>query len=107
MGGGVNPFEWILPPVALSHHIVDQAAKIGGGDGVSVPGSADAKRSSAQDDAQRQQEEQRQLLSQQAKTAQQKLAESQPENVRKRALAASKALGETGNRQSASAYLAG
>jgi hypothetical protein len=105
MGGGVNPFEWILPPVALSHMIVDEASKIGGGDGVAAPGSPDAKRAAVQDEAGKQQEDQRQLLSQQAKKEEQRLADAQPENVRRRAYSAAKALGESGKRPSASAYL--
>lgn len=30
MGGGVSPFEWILPPVAVTHAAVNAAAQISG-----------------------------------------------------------------------------
>ncbi len=50
MGGGVSPFEWILPPVAATHLIVDQAARNTGGqfgvnpdDIPNTPGSPAAK----------------------------------------------------------------
>jgi|SRR6185295_18688711 len=43
MGGGVSPFEWILPPLALTHTIVDQGAKLAGQKLPPVPGSMDAE----------------------------------------------------------------
>lgn len=42
--GGVNPLEWILPPVALSHILVDTASKaVTGKDAIVTPGSPEAK----------------------------------------------------------------
>lgn len=47
--GGVNPLEWILPPVAISHAIVNTASKaITGKDAVVTPGSAEDKARKAQ-----------------------------------------------------------
>lgn len=53
--GGVNPLEWILPPVAISHAIVNTASKaITGKDVVVTPGSAEdkARKAQAANDAQ-------------------------------------------------------
>ena len=42
--GGVNPLEWILPPLAMSHIIVDTVSKVATGkNAVQMPGSPDAK----------------------------------------------------------------
>lgn len=52
--GGVNPLEWILPPVALSHALVDTAAKaITGKEAIVTPGSSadKARKASAAQDA--------------------------------------------------------
>ena len=46
MGGGVNPIEWVLPPVALTHQALDTA-----GATPPVPGSQAAAAKKAQDDA--------------------------------------------------------
>jgi hypothetical protein len=39
MGGGVNPLEWLVPPVALTHMIVDQGASVAGAKIPAAPGS--------------------------------------------------------------------
>ena len=39
MGGGVNPIEWVLPPLAATHMIVDQGATLTGNKLPPVPGS--------------------------------------------------------------------
>ncbi len=51
MGGGVNPIEWVVPPVALTHTIVDQGASISGKPIPGAPGSQSAEATSAQDEA--------------------------------------------------------
>lgn len=51
MGGGVNPIEWVLPPVALTHMAVDQAASLSGNPIPGVPGSQSAAADKAKDDA--------------------------------------------------------
>ena len=61
MGGGVNPLEWILPPVALAHLAVDQGGKVAseavGGDKLpGVPGSQRVNEDEAAADAQAQQQ---------------------------------------------------
>lgn len=107
MSGGVNPLEWILPPLAISHEIVNAVAGAAGGEGITAPGSPTAKRDKAINAANAEAAKTRQLLSTQAKVEHAKLADAQPENIRKRALAAAKALGESGKRPSASAFLSG
>ncbi len=56
MGGGVNPIEWVVPPLALTHLAVDQGARMGASavganpdDIPAVPGSQAAKAKSASD----------------------------------------------------------
>ena len=51
MGGGVNPIEWVLPPLALTHLAVDQGAKAAGTKAPPAPGSPDEKVASAQEAA--------------------------------------------------------
>lgn len=51
MGGGVNPIEWVLPPLALTHTLVDQGAKAVGAKVPPAPGSPTAKADEAQDAA--------------------------------------------------------
>lgn len=51
MGGGVNPIEWVLPPLALTHLIVDKAADLSGSPIPGVPGSQSAAAAKAKDDA--------------------------------------------------------
>lgn len=42
--GGVNPLEWILPPVALSHILVDTVSEAAtGSKAIVTPGSPEAK----------------------------------------------------------------
>lgn len=51
MGGGVNPIEWVLPPLALSHTLVDLGAKAAGENAPPAPGSPDENAASAQESA--------------------------------------------------------
>lgn len=47
--GGVNPIEWVLPPLALTHLAVDAASKVATGENaLNVPGSAGAKQKQAE-----------------------------------------------------------
>ena len=47
--GGVNPLEWILPPVALTHAVIDTAAQaVTGKEAFVTPGSATDKRQKAE-----------------------------------------------------------
>jgi hypothetical protein len=109
MGGGVHWAEWIVPWVGASHLAVDQALNAAGeGDKrVAVPGSSLDKSRDAQKLAET---ERAQAEAEQQDRA--RLAESQrvaglPENVRKRAGATAKLLGESGKRETASQYLSG
>lgn len=55
--GGVNPLEWIFPPLALSHVVVDTASKaITGKEAAIMPGSPVAKAENAQEEQQREME---------------------------------------------------
>ena len=58
MGGGVNPLEWVMPPVAITHMGLDTGARqfqagVGGNpeDVPSVPNSPAAAQKKAADDA--------------------------------------------------------
>ncbi len=58
MGGGVNPIEWVVPPLALTHLAVDQGSRMGASavganpdDIPAVPGSQAAKAKSNADTA--------------------------------------------------------
>lgn len=109
MGGGVHPAEWIFPIVGATHAAYNMSAQA-----IDVP---DAKlvTPGSRTDKERVAESERQHLSDVAAgEAQQAAADSEakriagmPDNVRKRAVAASQALGATGNRKSASQYLSG
>lgn len=58
--GGVNPIEWVFPPLALTHAAVDVASKAATGENAfNTPGSAGAKQKEAQ-----QQQQQRLSVSQ-------------------------------------------
>jgi len=74
IGGGVNPIEWVLPPVAILHTIVDQAASASGNPIPGVPGSQTAAAKQAEDDAAAQQHAQQDTANQQAKQAADDLA---------------------------------
>ncbi|MGH8865537.1 MAG: hypothetical protein ACREVZ_12955, partial [Burkholderiales bacterium] len=85
MGGGVNPLEWILPPVAVSHAIVNEVAPHAGQTRLVTPESQTARTRTKKRDAA---EQQRQLgLAQTAKDeeAERLRVENLPENVRRRA----------------------
>jgi hypothetical protein len=53
MGGGVNPLEYIIPVVGLTHLAIDEATKAGSGGeaGATAPGSPDDKMGEAEEDA--------------------------------------------------------
>ena len=48
-GGGVSPFEWILPPVAISHQIVNTASQQISGNRAKIvtPGSSTDRQNEA------------------------------------------------------------
>lgn len=49
MGGGVSPFEWIMPPVAISHAAYNAAAQqVSPRAKIEAPGSPDDRRHEAQ-----------------------------------------------------------
>ena len=102
MGGGINPFEWFLPPVALSHAAYNAAAQqVSPRAKLNTPGSRNARESEAQQRLGEAQSERDRLAEEERVTG-------LPENVRKRAGAAAASLGLTGSkRPSASSYLAG
>lgn len=105
MGGGVNPIEWVLPPVAVSHLIVDQAARAAApGIGVNpddipgTPGSPAARAQSAAQEADAASRAQRAQMQGQQDRATQELAartETPQEAVeaRRRAAASAQLLG--------------
>jgi hypothetical protein len=55
MGGGVSPFEWLLPPVAITHNVYNMSAQAAGAGKVKLntPTSANAQEASAIDEQQR------------------------------------------------------
>lgn len=111
MGGGVNPIEWVLPPVALTHLAVDQTAKAIGTPIPPVPGSSDAKTNQALGDAEAAAQAQKDQAARNQSAAEQALAartETPQEAVdaRRRAGLSYQALGSQGKRR-ASQYLAG
>jgi hypothetical protein len=53
VSGGVNPLEWLVPPVAVSHLIVDQGARVAGQRLPPAPGSETAKDEAARAAAER------------------------------------------------------
>lgn len=93
--GGVNPIEWVFPPLALTHAAVDVASKAATGENAfNTPGSAGAKQKEAQ-----QQQQQRLSVSQElaADRARQEAASrpftpQQEEESRKRLASASEFL---------------
>ncbi len=101
MSSAVNPLEWILPPVALSHMALDAA-----GVKINTPGSPNTKRSAGEAQASREADIQKQRLGEQHRAQQQRLSDAEPMNVRRRAEASARALGETG-RRTASQLLSG
>jgi hypothetical protein len=54
-GGGVSPFEWILPPVAIAHHAYNASAQAAGAGKakLNVPTSANEQEESARNEQQR------------------------------------------------------
>lgn len=51
--GGVNPIEWVFPPLALTHAAVDAGSRAATGENAfNTPGSAGAKQKEAQAAAQ-------------------------------------------------------
>jgi len=98
MGGGVNPIEWVLPPLAMSHLLVDQGAKLAGQKLPPVPGSPDAKADDEADAAEAARIKAQDTLTAQGQQAERDLAartETPQEalDARRRAVAASVALG--------------
>lgn len=67
--GGIHPAEWILPPLALNHALVNTVVPL------NTPGSSAAKAASAAKDTAAKQAEQQKLSEQRA---QQIASESQP-----------------------------
>lgn len=111
MGGGVNPIEWVLPPVAISHTLVDQGAKAAGVTPPAIPGSPDAKQKKALGDAEAAQQAQRDQAARNQTKAEQDVAartETPQEalEARRRAGAVYGSLGSGGKRR-ASQYLSG
>lgn len=91
--GGVNPLEWIFPPAALTHAVIDTAAKAATGkEAVVTPGSAVDKQRKAEGEQQRRIQEAQKLSESRA------AAEPKPETAedrlasRRRAIAASEFL---------------
>lgn len=94
MGGGVNPIEWIVPPVALAHVAYNAGAQqVSPRAKIDAPGSSNDRRDDAMEqdrqqmDAARQAEAERQALIPRPQTGEEELAS------RKRAIAASEVLG--------------
>lgn len=98
--GGINPLEWIFPPLAISHAVVNTASKsITGEDAVSLPGSPNAKAKAAQEQQQAELEA-AQKLSQTREAEEPKPLTGDDElKSRRRALAASEFI--TGKRRGA------
>lgn len=94
MGGGVNPIEWVLPPVAIAHAAYNAAAQqVSPRAKIDLPGSPNDKRDTLMEkdrqtlDAARQAEAERQALMPRPQTAAEEYAS------RQRAKAASELLG--------------
>lgn len=100
MGGGVNPIEWILPPVAVAHMAYNAGAQqVSPRAKVDLPGSPNDKRDDLMEqdratmDAARQAEAERQALIPRAQTSQEE------QSSRQRAIAASEMLGGSRKRK--------
>lgn len=94
MGGGVNPIEWVLPPVALGHMAYNAGAQqVSPRAKVDLPGSPNDKRDDLMEkdrqtmEAARQAEAERQALIPRPQTGEEEQAS------RKRAIAATEVLG--------------
>jgi len=103
MSGGVNPLEWLLPPVALAHTAVDLGARIAGvnpEDIPSTPGSPAAREQAAA-------ESQRETLDAARRRADRDRPQTAQEELesRQRRKAASELLGGGGRRRKASQTL--
>lgn len=90
--GGVSPFEWILPPLAASHAIVNTAAGFAGSKGVVAPTSPTAKRDAAQEQMQQTLADQQKLSQQRAAQVVKPFTAEQEFQSRQRALSASEFL---------------
>lgn len=106
---GVHAAEWVMPFVAASHLAVNAGLNAGGKRDLipAVPDTGlskerDAKQKLAETTAQANLDQQRA-----ATLAEQQRVAGLPENVRKRATATAKVLGESGKRPTASEYLSG
>jgi len=104
MGGGVSPFEWIVPPVALAHSSINMAADLAGAKNVKLttPGSSDDQANREQDQGDAGQEAARNATQQQATAAAQVAQDRSPEEeerARIRAKSASELLGGAGRRR--------
>lgn len=100
MGGGVNPIEWVLPPVAIAHAAYNAAAQqVSPRAKIDLPGSPNDKRDTLMEkdrqtlDAARQAEAERQALMPRPQTSDEEYAS------RQRAKAASDILGGGGRRR--------
>ena len=109
MGGGVNPFEWILPPVALSHVAYNAGAQqVSPRAKINAPDSKNDRTAEAEARARDEQQRLGAAQTEAARVAEEERVAGLSENVRKRAGAAASSLGLTGSkRPSASAYLSG
>jgi hypothetical protein len=100
MSGGVNPLEWLFPPLALSHTIADAA-----GVNVTTPGSPRAQQQQAESAMRNEERAREAALRREQRLSEQREVQARPENVRRRAAASAASLGETGKR--ASQFLSG
>ena len=108
-GGGLSPFEWIVPPVALGHKAYNATAQqVSPRAKINAPGSKNANKADADERARIEQKRLGDAQTEAARVAEEERVDALPENVRKRAGAAASSLGLTGSkRPSASSYLSG
>ena len=109
MGGGVNPIEWIFPPLAGAHLAYNAAAQqVSPRAKLNIAGSKNDRTSDAEARARDEQQRLGAAQTEAARVAEEERVAGLSENVRKRAGAAATALGLTGSkRPSASSYLSG
>lgn len=99
--GSVNPLEWLFPPAAITHAVIDTAAQATTGKpAIVTPGSAIDKQRKAEDEQQRRVQEAQKLSESRAAAEPKPLTASQEFESRQRALSASEFL--TGRKRASS-----